>query len=276
MLNRSLGVRAHDLAVDSIDSLILRLQDYRFSAIQLAPAKSFPKEVTDINALTLEQASYYGARLREAKIEVTVLGCYVNLSSYETSVRQGAIETFCHYIDLVSALNAKFVGTETGSVLTGYTQENYSEKAYGLMRASLETIVQYGETQGVSIALEAGINHPLHDVATIERVLADCQSDNLVVLFDLVNLLTVANSHLQQELLEASFASFGHKIHVIHLKDCQFVDGKKVTVPLGQGIIDYPLLMSYIGKMREQPQLLMDEIPEADLATSIQFLQPWL
>lgn len=276
MSNRPLGVRAHDLAADSIEALISRLRKYQLSAIQLAPTKSFPKEVSDINAFSLEQASYYGACLREAKIEVTVLGCYVNLSSYDTAVRQDAIETFCHYIDLASSLNAKFVGTETGSVLTGYTQENYSEEAYELMIASLQTIARYGERQGVSVALEAGINHPLHDVATIERVLVDCQSDNLVVLFDLVNLLTEVNSHQQQELLEASFASFGHKIKVIHLKDCQFIEGEKVTFPLGQGVVDYPLLMSYIRKMKEQPQLLLDEIPEGDLAMSIRFLQSWL
>lgn len=276
MLNRPLGIRAHDLAADSIDALILGLLQYQLRAIQLAPTKSFPKEVATINAFSLEQANHYGKNLAKGKIEVTVLGCYVNLSSYDATIRREAIETFCHYIDLASSLNAKFVGTETGSVLTGYTQENYSEEAYELMIASIQTIVKYGENQGVSIALEAGINHPLHDVATIERVLADCQSDHLVVLFDLVNLLTETNSHRQQELLEASFASFGHKIKVIHLKDCQFSDGEKVTVPLGQGSVDYPLLMSYIGKMKEQPQLLLDEIPEADLAMSIQFLQSWL
>lgn len=274
MTNQVLGIRAHDIEASSMADLVSKLKAYRLGAIQLAPAKSFPDEVKEMNDFSFEQAKRWGNYLAESDVEVTVLGSYVNVSSYDEIIRKQAVETFCHYIDVGLSLQAKYVGTETGSVLCGYTKENYSEEAYGLMLGSLQVMVAYAEKKGMKIALEAGINHPLHDVATIKRLLTDLNSENLVIVFDLVNLLTEDTISKQQMIIEESFAAFGHKVVVVHLKDCQFIKGEKVRTPLGKGVVDFRSLMSAIDSL-EPLRLILDETPEEEIAASMSFLNHW-
>ena len=266
------GIRAHDLMADSIDELVSKLKENGLSAIQFAPTKSFPEIVPSMEEFTKSQAEIFGEKFKKEDIEVSVLGCYVNLSSRDETIRKGAVNLFCQYIDLVKPLKAKFIGTETGSITNGYTEENFTEEAYQLMLDSLTQIVAYAEKKNVIISLEAGINHPLHDLSVIERVFTDIKSDNLVLLFDLVNLLTPDNALKQEELLENTRLKLGNKIQVVHLKNCLFDNGEKTASSISQGVVDYELLINWIAELPTKPILLFDEIPEKDLLDDMNYL----
>ena len=56
-------------------------------------------------------------------IELSILGCYINLSSKNQEVRAQALATFKQQIALCSAYQAKMIATETGSVSVGYTKK---------------------------------------------------------------------------------------------------------------------------------------------------------
>ena len=64
----------------------------------------------------------FGEYFQKNNIELSILGCYINLSSKNQEVRAQALATFKQQIALCSAYQAKMIATETGSVPVGYTK----------------------------------------------------------------------------------------------------------------------------------------------------------
>ncbi len=57
------------------------------------------------------------------------------------------------------------IATETGSVSVGFTKENFTEEAYQIARNSVIELVTHAENFGVTVAVEAGINHPIYNLS---------------------------------------------------------------------------------------------------------------
>ena len=112
-------------------------------------------------------------------IELSILGCYINLSSKNQEVRAQALATFKQQIALCSAYQAKMIATETGSVSVGYTKENFTEEAYQIARNSIIELVAHAENFGVTVAVEAGINHPIYNYQLAKRLIDEVASPNL-------------------------------------------------------------------------------------------------
>ena len=134
MFPLNLGIRAHDLDVRNREEIVQKVSQLHLSHIQFAPQKAFPEQLK-LTDMTLGSAAYFGEYFQKNNIELSILGCYINLSSKNQEVRAQALATFKQQIALCSAYQAKMIATETGSVSVGYTKENFTEEAYQIARS---------------------------------------------------------------------------------------------------------------------------------------------
>ncbi len=107
-----IGVRAHDYGRMGMQELAACLKREGLDAAQVAPPKAF-SQVESIDALTEGQAEEIGEVFREAGIEISVLGCYVDLGNPDPDVRKEAVRLLKRSLSLAGRMGARLVGTET-------------------------------------------------------------------------------------------------------------------------------------------------------------------
>lgn len=86
-------------------------------------------------------------------------------------------------------------------------------------------MVAEAEKFGVIVGIEAGVNHPVHTVEKMKRLLDAVDSQNLQVVFDPMNLMTLENHQEQEKVFEETMEAFGHRIAIFHAKDFKVEDG---------------------------------------------------
>jgi sugar phosphate isomerase/epimerase len=106
----------------------------------------------------------------------------------------------------------------------------------------------------------------------MRRVLDTIKSNNLQVIFDPVNLLSIENYKDQDRIIAESFDLFGDRIAVIHAKDFRIEDGKMKQVRAGQGSLNHKLVMSWLAKHKPGISILLEEASEATAEECIAFL----
>lgn len=268
-----LGVRAHDFNYCPLPELIGKLRAHGFPSIQFALHKSFPESVTELCALSPGTAAYYGDAFRQAGIKIAVLGCYVNIIDADPAKRAQALDDFKTHLRLARDFGASLVGTETGSVGDGYTEDNFTEKAFGQVVESVKDMVAEAERFGATVGIEAGVNHPLYSAKLVRRLLDEVQSNNLQIILDVANLMTPENYQQQEQITAEALELLGHRIAVLHLKDFTVQDGRIEIVPAGQGLMNFAPLLRYMKYDRPHIQGLLESTPEAGLRDSAQFLR---
>lgn len=268
-----LGIRAHDFGQVPLADLIEKLQHYQFSNIQFAVKKSFPESAPSLAALSPGTASYYGNVFRSAGIKIAVLGCYVNIVASDPQERVQALADFSTHLRLASDFGASLVGTETGSVGQGYTTDNFTEDAFQEVITSVKVMVAEAERFGVTVGIEAGLNHPLHTAPLIRRLLDAIPSYNLQVILDCANLMSPSNYLQQEAIITEALELLGHRIAVIHLKDFVVKEGCIQIVPVGQGWLQFPVILHYIKYQRPHIHAILESTAEVHLEDSIAFLK---
>lgn len=269
----NLGVRAHDFGRVPLDLLIKKIQEHSFSNIQFAVKKSFPDSMRSLSELSPGAASYFGGAFRRAGIHLAVLGCYVNIVATDPAKRGEALNGFVTHLRLARDFGASLVGTETGSVGDGYTPDNFTEEAFRQVVASVKIMVAEAERFGVSVGIEAGQNHPLHSAPLARRLLDEVPSNNLQVILDCANLMSPENYTDQDRIIEEAFELLGNRIAVVHLKDFTIKQGRIHIVPVGQGLLHFRPILSYMKYQRPHIHGILESTPEPDMKDSIAFLQ---
>ncbi|MFD3261244.1 sugar phosphate isomerase/epimerase family protein [Paenibacillus lentus] len=268
-----LGVRAHDFGQIPLADLTRKLQQYEFSHIQFAIKKSFPQSASSLSALSPGTATYYGNAFRRAGIQIAVLGCYVNIVAPDPQTEAQALADFKTHLRLARDFGASLVGTETGSVGQGYTTDNFTEEAFQRVIAAVSKMVAEAERFGVTVGIEAGLNHPLHTAPLARRLLDAIPSNNLQIILDCANLMSPDNYLRQDEVVDEAFELLGNRIAVIHLKDFIVQDGKIQMVPVGQGWLKFEPILRYMKYERPHIQGIMESTTEPHLAESVAFLK---
>ncbi|WP_339219067.1 sugar phosphate isomerase/epimerase [Paenibacillus sp. FSL H8-0332] len=268
-----LGVRAHDFKRCPLPQLIAKLKEHGFPAIQLALHKSFPESVAELGALSPGAAAYYGDAFRQAGIKIAVLGCYVNIIDADPAKRAQALSDFNTHLRLARDFGASLVGTETGSVGQGYTPDNFTEEAFLEVVASVSAMVAEAERFGVTVGIEAGINHPLYTAQLARRLLDTVPSNNLQIILDAANLMTPENYLQQEQIVAEALELLGDRIAVLHLKDFTVKNGSIDIVPAGQGMLNFAPLLRYMKHKCPHIQGLLESTPEEHLQASAQFLR---
>ncbi|MRN06209.1 sugar phosphate isomerase/epimerase [Lactobacillus sp. 0.1XD8-4] len=249
----NIGIRAHDVSKHTFKHLFSITANYGFTNVQFAPFKFLPKElITDSSQYSPGLLNIIDQKFKEAGVNISVLGNYVNMIDYDRTVRDKNLQSYQNSLIAEKFLHAAVVGSETGSVLSpnGYTPQNFTDSALLRVIDSVEQITSDAEKLGALFAIEPGINHPLYDNYAVRRVLDAVHSPNLFVIFDLANLISRDNYKDQSTILNEAARLYGPRICTFHLKDIDFINGKKVTVPFGSGLIDVERYIHFINQLK--------------------------
>lgn len=267
-----LGIRAHDVSSASTPrELGKRVRELGLSAVQLAPAKSFPDLVAGPAALNLGLARWLGAELEAEGVEVAVMGSYFNMIDPEPDKRAQGIDTFIHNLSLASALGAHVVASETGSVDPAfhYTTQNFTDEAFDQTIETITTLCSAAEKFGVMVGIEAGVNHPIHDIATIERMFACVDSPNLGLVLDPTALITPDIAELQVDMCRDILRRFSGRVCACHLVDFRIEAGELVRCAIGCGQAPVRELVAAFEEALPGGYVLMEFTPEADVEQAL-------
>ena len=268
----NLGIRAHDMEAATLQELCDQVHYYQLTNIQLAMKKSFPSYVPSLRSLSPGIASYFGDYLSRNGIKISILGCYVNISSLDLSVRKEALDAFKIHIQLAHEFRASLVGTETGSVSIGYTPDNFKEEAYVIARNSIIELVQFAENFGVTVGIEPGINHPLYTARLAKRLVEEVQSPHLKIILDGANLIEPNRFQDSDFIIQEALELLHEHIAAIHLKDFTIENGKIKIVPVGTGLINFDPLLKYLKYDRPFMHATLEETRGNDIIPAINYL----
>lgn len=265
-----IGVRAHDYGRHEIEEYAALLKSEGYEAVQLA----IPKAFTGIETYeAIKQEHLYRIRdaFTNAGIEITVLGCYMDLGNPDEEVRSYAVKTFSDCLRYSKILGAKVTGTETA-----YPHLSAKEKAiwHPYMMDSIKRLAETAEENDAVMAIEPVYWHPLQDIETTMKVLEEVGSSHLGLIFDPANVFEFPENTNQPVYWKECLDAFGPYIHAIHLKD--FVvgeDGSYIAKPLGEGIMEYGPIFSWLKANKPDMAILREEMDPVIAPKEIAFMK---
>lgn len=265
------GVRGHDIAADGLEELSNKLKEYGINNVQLVLKKSC--KVFEEGMFSPNFAQNIGKTFAKNDINVSVLGCYINPSCTNEEVLKKEMNYFVESLKYARHINAGVVGLETGFVGDSCDRErNNTEEAYQHLFSNMSVLRDAAEKLGVMIAVEAVSFFVINSPERMHRLITELNSPNMAVIFDPLNIITLDNYKKQDELFEKMFSLLGEKIAVIHLKDFKLTENGLAQCPIGEGLMDIPLLFSYIKKYKPHIPVILEEVKEDDLIRSVNFL----
>lgn len=255
-----LGIRGHDMEEASFEEWVANIRKKGFCCTQLALKKAIHDFNVNNEALTPGMAMYMRQIFAENKVDVSVLGCYLNLADPNEERLKKTMDTYKANIRFAAMLGCGMVGTETGAVNEEYKYEpaNHTEEALEIFIRNCREIVKYAESMGVIFAIEPVYNHIVYDCRRARRVLDEIHSPNLQIIFDPVNVISVDNYMKQDELLEEAFDLLKDDIIAIHSKDFVIEGNKVISRISGEGILNYDLLMKLVKKNKPLVHVLLE------------------
>ena len=269
-----LGVRGHDVVHHNLEELVKKTNEKNLKSIHLALKKvKTGFEITD-GSMTPGMAKYFKSIFNKFNIDVSILGCYINLANPDDDELNELLKKFKEHIRFARDLGCSIVGTETGALNREYvyTPENNSEEAFQRTLNSIKVIVEEAEKFGVIVAIEGVSKHVINTPERMKRVLDNINSNNLQVIFDPVNLINEKNYQDQDDLIKRSFELFGERIVAIHVKDFVYEDGEIKLASIGKGSLNYKLLLSLIKERKPYIDIIMENTTEEDLDESIKYI----
>ncbi len=250
------GLRGHDIG-DSFDEMIEKAVSNGVEVLQLALAKT----LADVDFYKIGYSKELSLKIKNAleenNISVSVLGCYINPVEQDAEGLEKNLVLFENFICYAKDFNAKVIGTETGCLDT--LEATRSEENYQFFLKNLKRLVKKAEENDVVIGIEPVSIFTVYSPEIMARVLSDINSDNLAVIFDLSNIITVENFMEQHKIIDAAFDLPGNRIKVVHLKDFVIEDNKKKFATVGTGLYDIEYLFSKIKGLSEMPDIILDE-----------------
>lgn len=265
-----LGIRAHDTKYAPLEELIPNIHNLGFKCMHIALSKSIKEFKPDICTMTPGLAMYMKELCIENKVDIAVLGCYLNLCNPDPEQHKQIVEKYKAHIRFASVLGCGVVGTETGAVNVEYKYEpaNHTEEALNLFIENLKPIVKYAEQFGVIIAIEPVWKHIVCTIERARKVLDAIDSPNLQIIFDPVNVLYTGNIDRQDEIIEQAFDLLRDDIAVVHCKDYVVEGDELKSIAAGTGGLNYPLLLKKIKQYKPYVHCTLENtVPENAIAT---------
>lgn len=272
----NIGIRAHDIENQtSLEGLAEEISGKGLSSVQLALGKSFKDFNTSVGSLSPGYARHIGAAFRAKNVDISVLGCYIHMIHPDKEKRKKELDRFKEHIRFARDFGCSIVGTETGNVneKTGYTKDNFTEQPFLDVVESVRELVKEAEKFGVIVAIEGGINHPVHSPQVLKRLLDTIDSNNLQVIFDPANFLDLNNYERQEEVFQEAIDLFGDRMVIMHAKDFIIEDNWIKMVPVGTGLLNYDAIFKLIKPKKPFINVLLENTREPFINDSISFLK---
>lgn len=269
-----IGVRGHDVNHCNLEELGQSINDKNLKSVHLALKKVKTGVKITNGSITPGMARYIRDTFSKYDVNVSILGCYINLANPDDEELNKLLDSFKEHIRFARDFGCSIVGTETGALNKEYvyTPENNTEEAFQRTLSSIKILVAEAEKFGVIVAIEGVTKHVINTPERMKRVLDSVDSNNLQVIFDPVNLINEDNYDKQDELIRKSFELFGDRIVAIHAKDFVYKDDEIKLASIGQGQFNYPLLLSLIKERKPYIDVLLENTTSEDIDESINYL----
>ena len=270
-----IGIRAHDMEYAPLEQLIPNIHNMGFHCMHIALSKSIKEFKPEIETMTPGLAMYMKELCIENKVDVAVLGCYLNLGNPDPKQLANIVEKYKAHIRFASVLGCAVVGTETGAVNTEYKFDpaNHSEEALEIFIKNLRPVIAYAEKFGVIFAIEPVYKHIVYTIERAKKVLDAINSPNLQIIFDPVNVLSVDNIKDQDEIIKNAFDLLGKDIAIIHAKDFVVQNNELISVAAGTGGLNYPLLLKLVKQHKPYVHVTLEDTIPSNAIAAREFME---
>ena len=249
-----LGIRLHDvntaasLEEKTMEARAEKAKQEGFSCVHLAYQKVISGVSFDDAALNEGLACYTKRVFQEQKLDIAVLGCYLNLAHPDPAELAKIKSRYFGHLRVAALAGCSVVGTETGAPNAQYKLDanTHSREALDTFIRNLAEVVERAEHWGVSMAIEPVWNHIVYNADRAVEVLKAIQSPNLRIILDPVNLLCMENADNREAIFQDAFEKLCDHIAVVHLKDFVRRDGKLVSVAAGTGEMNYENILRFV------------------------------
>ena len=247
-----LGIRLHDTTKLPFAERIADVHNLGFECGHLALAKVIDEFPTTDEAMTPGLAMYIKNVFAENKVDIAVLGCYLNLANPNKEQLEKTVHRYMAHIRFASWMGCGVVGTETGAPNETYTftPECHTEEALQLFINNVRPVVKYAEQMGVVFAIEPVYRHIVSNPQRARRVLDEINSPNLQIIFDPVNMLDISNYQDREAIFAEAIELLGPDVAMVHLKDFVVGDGKLNSVGCGLGEMDYTQVLKFMKERK--------------------------
>ena len=269
-----IGIRAHDMGKLPAEELAARIAAKGLSCVQLALNKAIAGLDLKPGDMSPGLAFHVGQAFQRQSVQIAVLGCYVNPIHPDLGTRNALLGLFKEHIRFARDFGCGIVALETGSVNADYSPhpDNHGEPAFRASIESIAQLVEEAENFGAIVGIEGVTSHVVSTPARMRRVLDTIRSNNLQVVFDPVNLISLENHGDQDRIIRESFDLFGNRIVVVHAKDFVVEGNACRQVRAGQGQFDYRLLLGILEQRKPRISILLEEAGEATVDECVRFL----
>jgi L-ribulose-5-phosphate 3-epimerase len=275
VITMNIGIRAHDIENLPLEELVQEIAGKGLTSVQLALSKSLESVNTELGSLSPGLARYVASAFSKHNVQIAVLGCYFNMIHPDLVERKKGMERFKEHIRFARDFGCSIVATETGNVNPEifYTEENFKEEPFLEVVESVSELVKEAEKFGVIVGIEAGVNHPVYSPKVMKRLLDSINSNNLQVVLDPVNLLTIDTYRNQEEIFQEAMDLFGDRVVILHAKDFIIENNQLVPTPVGKGLLNYEYILNEVKKKKPFINILLEETKEPFIDQSIAFLR---
>ncbi len=256
-----IGVRAHDFGRMDADLLSKKIKEAGFETVQLALTKAI-SGIESFCAIQEKNVHSIKEDFIKNQVEIQVLGCYIEPSLHDKEKRIEQVEFFKKGIINAKILGAPIIATETTHFPIEETGNmlNEREDAYKRLKESVKEMVWQAEKEDKIIGIEPVAEHTLNTSQLARRLLDEINSDKLKIVFDPVNLLLPNTVDKQDEIYNEFFKLLGKDIVAVHVKDIVIENNEKTWRLIGQGIVNYSLIMNWLKENKPDIRLFREHV----------------
>lgn len=276
-----LGIRLHDvntaasLEEKTMEARAEKAKQEGFSCVHLAYQKVISGVSFDAAALNEGLACYTKRVFQEQKLDIAVLGCYLNLAHPDPAELAKIKSRYFGHLRVAALAGCSVVGTETGAPNPQYKLDanTHSREALDTFIRNLAEVVERAEHWGVSMAIEPVWNHIVYNADRAVEVLKAIQSPNLRIILDPVNLLCMENADNREAIFQDAFEKLCDHIAVVHLKDFVRRDGKLVSVAAGTGEMNYENILRFVKARKPFIQATLENTTNENAVQSRELIE---
>ncbi|MDR1755074.1 MAG: sugar phosphate isomerase/epimerase [Eubacterium sp.] len=256
----NIGLRLHDGEKRPLNELLPLVREMGFKCAHIALKKS----ISEYSVATTSLTPGYGMHLKnlfsQNNIDVSILGCYLDISSETTD-----IERYLAHIRIASIIGAGIVGTETNG-----------NGGYETLVKNLKTVVSYAEKLGVIFAIEPVAKHVINTPEMARKILDEIKSPNLGIIFDPVNLLSINNYNEREQIHNRAIELLDKEIMAVHIKDFIVKDGELESVAVGEGKMNYRSILKYLKNSKPFIHATLENTKPGNSAKAREFVEKLL
>lgn len=264
------GIRAHDVGKMHEKQLSDTIKELGFDGVQLVFNKAINHPIDFSNLKDISQSF---------QDHIMMLGAYFNPVHPDVLEVEKGISNFKKHLEIAKSLNTLYVGTETGSLMGspwGYVKENHDLATLDKVCHIFKDLVKHAEKNNSMLTIEGAYAHVAYSPKKVKYLLDELHSPSVKVIVDLYNFLHIGNYQQRKEIFLEAINLLHKDIVIFHLKDFIVENNTLKQVGLGQGLMDYPWIISTIKKHFKDVFLIFEGVVGQDIKTSLTLIKSLL